>query len=156
VARLPYFLPYHKKLTTKSKLKNQGIRQFHENGLKTVTSRPDIQTDRQTFDERKNSLSRRIGDFARSVKKLIRNFVRTSVLYAIYLLNFCLDANWAVIVLFLLGKVAITCSFGVAFTYTAELYPTLVRSAGVGSCCMIARIGALVAPFAPLMVSGKL
>ncbi|PSN36797.1 Organic cation transporter protein [Blattella germanica] len=61
------------------------------------------------------------------------------------------DLNWAVVVLFLIGKLGITCSFGVIVVYTAELYPTVMRSIGVGTSSTVARIGAMVAPFAPLL-----
>ncbi|GLH00658.1 Organic cation transporter protein [Gryllus bimaculatus] len=59
--------------------------------------------------------------------------------------------EWAEIVLFLVGKLGITSSFGVVFVYTAELYPTPMRSAGVGMSSTVARVGAMVAPFAPLL-----
>jgi len=74
----PYFPPYHKNLSTKSEIKiKEYVCQVSSKSLKncdlqTGTDRhPDIQTDRQTSDERKNSLSRRIGDFARSVNYTI-------------------------------------------------------------------------------------
>ncbi|XP_049783521.1 organic cation transporter protein isoform X2 [Schistocerca cancellata] len=61
------------------------------------------------------------------------------------------DVNWAVVLLFLLGKLGITCSFGIVVVYTAELYPTVMRSAGVGASSTISRLGAMVAPFVPLL-----
>lgn len=61
------------------------------------------------------------------------------------------DVNWAVVLLFLIGKMGITSSFGVIVVYTAELYPTVMRSIGVGTSSTVARIGAMVAPFAPLL-----
>ncbi|GLV48574.1 uncharacterized protein CBL_06013 [Carabus blaptoides fortunei] len=59
--------------------------------------------------------------------------------------------SWAVIILFLIGKLGITSSFGVVFVYTAELLPTAIRSGGVGTASTTARFGALVAPFVPLL-----
>lgn len=59
--------------------------------------------------------------------------------------------NWAVIVLFLLGKMGVTSAFGVAYVHTAEMLPTIVRSGGVGVASTVARIGALLAPFVPLL-----
>lgn len=64
--------------------------------------------------------------------------------------------EWLVIVLFLVGKIGITASFGVLYVYTAELYPTVMRSAGVGASSTFARVGAMLAPFAPLLVSFNL
>ncbi|XP_063241777.1 organic cation transporter protein [Bacillus rossius redtenbacheri] len=61
------------------------------------------------------------------------------------------DTVWAVVTLFLIGKIGITSSFGIIFVYTAELYPTVMRSAGVGASSTVARVGAMVAPFAPLL-----
>ncbi|KAJ8941286.1 hypothetical protein NQ314_010436 [Rhamnusium bicolor] len=61
------------------------------------------------------------------------------------------SGNWAVITLFLLGKLGITSSFGVVYVYTAEMLPTIVRSGGVGTASTIARLGALLAPFVPLL-----
>ncbi|KAL0276359.1 UNVERIFIED_CONTAM: hypothetical protein PYX00_003949 [Menopon gallinae] len=61
------------------------------------------------------------------------------------------DIHIAVIALFLLGKLGITASFGIAYVYTAEVYPTIMRSIGVGASSTTARLGALVAPFAPLL-----
>lgn len=58
-------------------------------------------------------------------------------------------------VLFLLGKLGITAAFGVAYVHTAELFPTIVRSGGVGTASTVARVGALLAPFVPLIVSSS-
>jgi OCT family organic cation transporter-like MFS transporter 4/5 len=63
------------------------------------------------------------------------------------------DLNWAVVLLFLIGKLGITSSFGVIVVYTAELYPTAMRSIGVGTSSTVARVGAMLAPFVPLLVS---
>ncbi|XP_049822009.1 organic cation transporter protein [Aethina tumida] len=59
--------------------------------------------------------------------------------------------TWAIIVLFLCGKLGITSSFGIVYVHTAEMLPTIVRSGGVGSASTIARLGALLAPFVPLL-----
>ncbi|XP_065352741.1 organic cation transporter protein [Cloeon dipterum] len=61
------------------------------------------------------------------------------------------DSQTGILILFLTGKVGITASFGIIYVYTAELYPTPMRSASVGACSMMARFGAMVAPFAPLL-----
>ncbi|XP_059481373.1 organic cation transporter protein [Neocloeon triangulifer] len=61
------------------------------------------------------------------------------------------DSHTGILILFLIGKVGITASFGIIYVYTAELYPTTMRSASVGACSMMARFGAMVAPFAPLL-----
>ncbi|KAJ3654670.1 hypothetical protein Zmor_013844 [Zophobas morio] len=61
------------------------------------------------------------------------------------------DMTWAIIVLFLMGKLGVTSAFGVVYVHTAEMLPTIIRSAGVGSASTMARVGALLAPFVPLL-----
>lgn len=58
---------------------------------------------------------------------------------------------WLSITLFLTGKFAVTSSFGIIFVHTAEMLPTIIRSGGVGFLSTMARLGALVAPFVPLL-----
>ncbi|XP_014636534.1 PREDICTED: solute carrier family 22 member 16 [Ceratotherium simum simum] len=44
------------------------------------------------------------------------------------------------------GKFAIGAAFGLIYLYTAELYPTLIRSLAVGSGSMVCRVGSIMAP----------
>ena len=37
-------------------------------------------------------------------------------------------------------------SFRVVYQISAEIFPTVVRNAGVGSCSCMARIGGIIAP----------
>lgn len=37
-------------------------------------------------------------------------------------------------------------AFAVVYLYTAELYPTQVRTVGIGICTVIARLGGILAP----------
>ncbi|XP_036333324.1 organic cation transporter protein isoform X1 [Rhagoletis pomonella] len=60
-------------------------------------------------------------------------------------------STWAIVTLFLIGKLGITSSFAVIYTYTAEMMPTLIRSGGVGVMSTFARFGAMLAPFVPLL-----
>lgn len=68
--------------------------------------------------------------------------------------DFVLNAEktWAVVSLFLLGKLGITSAFCTSYVHTAEMLPTVIRSMGVGSASTVARLGALIAPFVPLLV----
>lgn len=67
-----------------------------------------------------------------------------------------IEMTWAVVLLFLIGKLGITSSFGIVFVHTAEMLPTTVRSGGVGFSSTTARFGALLAPFVPLLVCVKI
>ncbi|XP_031633751.1 organic cation transporter protein [Contarinia nasturtii] len=62
-----------------------------------------------------------------------------------------LENTWAVVTLFLLGKLGITSAFSTSYVHTSEILPTVIRSMGVGSASTVARLGALVAPFVPLL-----
>ena len=46
----------------------------------------------------------------------------------------------------LTGRFGIAASFDIIFLYTAELFPTVVRSAAVGICSTVARLGGIAAP----------
>ncbi len=45
-----------------------------------------------------------------------------------------------------IGKFFVTMAFAVIYVYAAELYPTVVRSTGMGMSSLMARIGAILAP----------
>ena len=47
--------------------------------------------------------------------------------------------GWAVVVISTLGKAFVTFSFGAVYLYTAELYPTVLRSTGMGTSSFMAR-----------------
>lgn len=51
-----------------------------------------------------------------------------------------------VLPLFMLGKASITCAFNALYIFTAEQWPTNLRSTIMNTCSMIGRIGAMVAP----------
>uniref|UniRef100_UPI00398EE024 solute carrier family 22 member 16 isoform X2 n=1 Tax=Pristiophorus japonicus TaxID=55135 RepID=UPI00398EE024 len=53
----------------------------------------------------------------------------------------------------MIGKFSIAVAFGLIYLYTAELYPTIIRSLAVGSGSMMARVGSTVAPFCVLLSS---
>ena len=43
----------------------------------------------------------------------------------------------------LIGKMMASASYAIVYQYTAELYPTSIRSTAVGNCSAVARFGAI-------------
>ena len=58
----------------------------------------------------------------------------------------------AVNALAMTGKFAITCAFAMMYLYTSELYPTSIRTMGLGVCNAMARVAGVFAPFAAELV----
>jgi len=70
--------------------------------------------------------------------------------------GFVVSRTGAVVIrvtLTMIGKAAITYSYNLIYLYTPELYPTVIRGAGVGVGSMTARIGGVVAPLIADLVS---
>lgn len=57
------------------------------------------------------------------------------------------------LVLFLSGKCAISVSLTVLYIYTTELFPTNIRQSMMSICSTFGRIGSMLAPLTPLLVS---
>ncbi|KAG8578981.1 hypothetical protein GDO81_010680 [Engystomops pustulosus] len=50
-------------------------------------------------------------------------------------------------VMVMVGKLGVTAAFSMAYVYTAELYPTVIRNMGVGIGSMSSRIGSVISPY---------
>ncbi|KAK9884735.1 hypothetical protein WA026_007580 [Henosepilachna vigintioctopunctata] len=57
------------------------------------------------------------------------------------------DPSWLKPSLSFVGIMGLAVSFPTVYIYSGELFPTLIRNIGVGTCSMCARIGSMVAPF---------
>ncbi|XP_070567961.1 organic cation transporter protein-like isoform X1 [Ptychodera flava] len=58
----------------------------------------------------------------------------------------CGNIAWLEVTFAMVGKFAITASYGMIYVYSVELFPTPVRSIGVGVCSTSASLGGLLAP----------
>ncbi|KAG5845235.1 hypothetical protein ANANG_G00136650 [Anguilla anguilla] len=62
------------------------------------------------------------------------------------LVNICSTMFGFTVLLFLIRSL-VSMNFSVVYLYTAEVYPTAVRSIGLGVCTSFSRIGGMIAPF---------
>ena len=62
-------------------------------------------------------------------------------------LSFTNDLIWLKTAFAMFGKFFVTCTFAIIYLYSCEVYPTVVRTVGLGSSSMVARIGSIIAPF---------
>lgn len=51
------------------------------------------------------------------------------------------------VTLAMIGKFCVTAAVAINYVYSAEVFPTVLRNIGVGSCSMIGRIGSTLSPF---------
>lgn len=63
------------------------------------------------------------------------------------------EIYWVNLVLFLVGKFAITVSFSSIYTFTSEIFPTNLRHTLLGFCSGFGRLGSIIASQAPLLQS---
>ncbi|XP_063596170.1 organic cation transporter protein-like [Penaeus indicus] len=67
---------------------------------------------------------------------------------SLLVLGFIPDAlEWLVVTMAMLGRLTITVAFQIVYLYASEIFPTEVRVRGLGTCTMMATVGAMLAPF---------
>ncbi|CAD5111215.1 DgyrCDS547 [Dimorphilus gyrociliatus] len=69
--------------------------------------------------------------------------------FVLFFLTYNNISNWTTFGLATIGKLMISGSFCIAYIYSAELFPTIVRSNLMGLCSVAARIGGMIAPLMP-------
>ncbi|KAI4813853.1 hypothetical protein KUCAC02_003075 [Chaenocephalus aceratus] len=57
------------------------------------------------------------------------------------------DSEIMPVLLEILGRFGMTSAFCVVYTFSSELFPTVIRSTAMGCCSMAARIGSIISPF---------
>ncbi|KAL4235002.1 hypothetical protein ACF0H5_006641 [Mactra antiquata] len=70
-----------------------------------------------------------------------------ALLGTIFTLIYLPDTPTATTVLALIGKMGITAGFSAIYVFSAELFPTVVRNAGMGASSSMGRIGGMVSPY---------
>ncbi len=61
-----------------------------------------------------------------------------------------------VVVLALVGKLVIGSAYALVYLYATEVFPTLLRTYGLGTASMVGRVGSVTAPYVDLLVSYSL
>lgn len=63
------------------------------------------------------------------------------------------DASYTIAGLAMIGRFLMTVNFGTTYVFTAELFPTPLRSSAMGTSSMFSRVGGILAPFVASLVS---
>jgi len=61
------------------------------------------------------------------------------------------DKNSWLVALSMIGKLAITSAYGTVYIFSSELFPTRVRSLGLGASSMAARVGGILCPYVNML-----
>lgn len=92
---------------------------------------------------------------------LLKRMRRKRMMFALFLLTAIFTfaatvapANHSILILLILlvSKAATVCAISTLYVFTAECWPTSIRSTVLNLCSMIGRIGAMLAPLITLMV----
>ncbi|KAI6193379.1 putative transporter [Aphelenchoides besseyi] len=58
----------------------------------------------------------------------------------------CVDNSTISLVLWYIGKFAVSCAYGALFVYASEVFPTTLRNGCMGICVFLAKFGSIFAP----------
>ncbi|KAF4523321.1 hypothetical protein B566_EDAN011800 [Ephemera danica] len=59
--------------------------------------------------------------------------------------------SWAQLTFYLIAKLGISGAISTLWVYTAELFPTEIRTTMLSACCLVGRVGSMIAPQTPLL-----
>lgn len=57
-----------------------------------------------------------------------------------------------ILIFYMIGKASMTLAFCVLYIFTAEMWPTNLRTSIMNSCSMVGRIGSMVSPLVVILV----
>lgn len=70
-----------------------------------------------------------------------------ATLLPVFLLSQGSEYQWVTVVLALIGKLGAAASFASVYIFSSELFPTVLRNAGMGTASVCARVGGMLAPY---------
>ena len=96
-----------------------------------------------------------------SVSKMIHHPVHDDPFYMIsiiplrYDVYYCyvLDNRVGLLIVTSIGKASISASFSIVYLLATEVFPTVLRTVGLGMSSMCARAGGILAPYIAMLVS---